>query len=241
MSMADFNDFDNDMMNEDDAFGSSDFDTDSNFGSSDNSFGDTSGGFEDSFNDDMNLPDVPNGNGGSTKKTAIIAVIVGIIGIVAVIIIANIIANANKNSMAQNNNGAVQTTVNTSRPAQPVDDIMGSDREENKPSTQHSDINKYKNDDWILINANEVVDFDTEYKDMIFLVTDIQHYAKKVDANGNLVIKTTLTGGLSGLTGSYELDVPYSKGTKLVIGDEFAVRVQFGTYNGKKVIGEIVY
>lgn len=242
MSMAGFNDFDNDMMNDDDGFGSSDFGTDSGFDSSDSSFGDTSGGFEDSFNDDMNLPDVPNGNG-STKKTAIIAVIVGLIGIVGVVIVANMIANANKNSIAQNNSESttVQTTASTSRVAQPVDDIMSSDREENKPSTQHSDINKYKNDDWILINANEVVDFDTDYKDMIFLVTDIQHYAKTVDTNGNLVIKTTLTGGLSGLTGSYELDVPYSKGTQLVVGDEFAVRVQFGTYHGKKVIGEIVY
>ena len=244
MGMADFSGgFDDDTLN-DDGFGSSDFDTDSNFGSSDFDTGssfDSSSGFEDSFNNNSELSE---NTGGNTKKTAIIAVAVGIIGVIAVVIIANIIANANKNSTehdsAADNTSVVSEVVNT-RPGQPVDDIMSSGHAKEEPSIMHSEISNYKNYNWREINGNEQIDFGSEYKDMKFLITDIKHYAKIVDTNGNLVVKTTLTGGLSGLTGSYELDVPYSKGVKLVIGDEFAVKVQFGTYNGKKVVGEIRY
>ena len=34
---------------------------------------------------------------------------------------------------------------------------------------------------------------------MTFTVTSVKHYARSVDANNNLVIKTTIQGSISGL------------------------------------------
>ena len=94
---------------------------------------------------------------------------------------------------------------------------------------------------WSTITDSEQVTFNNEYTDMVFTVTGIEHRARAVDANNNLLVKTTLTGSVSGLSGTYQLDVPYNKGIKLVVGNSFNVHVQLGSYNGKTVVGEIKY
>lgn len=76
---------------------------------------------------------------------------------------------------------------------------------------------------------------------MTFTITSIEHKARAVDTNNNLVVITTLQGSISGLSGTYELDIPYNKGVELVVGNSFTVHVQLGTYNGKTVVGEIQY
>ena len=45
----------------------------------------------------------------------------------------------------------------------------------------------------------------------------------------------------SWFTGTYTLEIPYSKGTKLHIGDSFKVKVQIGEYKGKTVVDGIKY
>ena len=75
-----------------------------------------------------------------------------------------------------------------------------------------------------------------------FSVTAIKHYVKVIDNSNNIELKTVLYGALAGFTGTYELEIPYSKGSKLNIGDYFTVSVQIGSMpNGKTIIGDIKY
>ena len=230
------------------------------FGSSDQSgtgnsgFGDTSGSdmsdgssFGDldiSFDNDDNSQ--PTGHKGF-NKTAVIAIIVGIIGVILVIIIAGAVSKKQNSNSNNNNNQNNSVSTSANRDGQNVDDVMGGDKDNrtpqtsSKPATQQSNSGSSLKNDWVQIGGNENVVFEPEYKDMVFMVTEITHYAQTVDVKGDLAIKTTLKGSLSGLAGTYTLDVPYSKGTKLVVGDEFKVRVLFGTYSGKVVIGDIAY
>jgi hypothetical protein len=205
--------------------------SDFNSGSPDNGM-DFGGAFDDELGPD-------NGGGNGLKKQAIITIIVGIIGVLLVIFIATRISScAKQDDNDQTNSSKVEHT--TDRGGQNVDDLMSDNKVDRPTSATQETVNKNDNT-WVSIDKDQEVKFNKTYQELMFTVTGIEHLAKRVDSNGNLVVKTQLTGGISGLTGTYTLDIPYSKGVKLVVGDSFTVKVQLGTYSGKTVVGEIVY
>ena len=46
-------------------------------------------------------------------------------------------------------------------------------------------------------------------------------------------------GSLAGLDGTYNIELPYDKASKLKVGNTFSVNVQLGQYKQKTVVGEI--
>lgn len=251
-----------------DGFGGDDFDTgfgDGGFG--DGGFGD--GGFGDDdafsgagqqdmgqgnqFSDSLNNLDNQNqyldtqAEQQNTKKQSIIFIIVGVVVLMIVLVIADIFNNKPKNNSAVSNSNTNNTQVIQQDPNVNVDNIMGGGNSSTNQQSQNNNkqsvvTNKVDSGfTWTLITDSEAVQFNNEYSDMTFTITGIEHKARAVDTNSNLVVITTLHGSISGLSGTYELDVPYNKGVKLVVGNSFTVRVQLGTYNGKTVVGEIQY
>lgn len=245
--------------------------SDGGFGNDNGGFGNNNGGFGGGFGDDdifsgNNQGNQSQGNQFSdslnsfdnqsqfqdvqadqqaTKKQSTIFIIVGIAVFIVVLIVASMFGKKTPNNEAitdTGNNVTVQQNNNVN-----VDNIMN-DGNSNKPqqnvqnNSQSVVTNKVDDDfTWTLITNNEAVQFNSEYSDMTFTITGIEHKARAVDTNSNLVVITTLQGSISGLSGTYELDVPYNKGVKLVVGNSFTVHVQLGTYNGKTVVGEIKY
>ena len=123
-----------------------------------------------------------------------------------------------------------------------VDNVVGNS------GKNSSKVKDNKSMQWSEISDSEKIKFNKELTDMTFTITDIKHYARVIDATNSLEVKTTLTGTIGGLPGTYVIDIPYDKGTglvegshKLVEGDYFTVHVQIGTYNDRKVVGEISY
>jgi hypothetical protein len=111
-----------------------------------------------------------------------------------------------------------------------------------EPEKEPSAIGGYnKSDNWIETEMLDDVTFQSEYIDIQFYVTDINHYVKEVEGSNNIVLKSTLTGSLSGYPGTYTLDIPYDKGIRLSVGTSFDVQVQVGECQGRTVIGEILY
>lgn len=178
----------------------------------------------------------------STKKTALIAIGLGVGGLILVLIIASLLNNAVKNKKSDTQ---VESQVIAENSNVNVDNIMQENNqyvEQPSTNTQTTVTNVVQDEFvWSTITDSEQVTFNNEYTDMVFTVTGIEHRARAVDANNNLLVKTTLTGSVSGLSGTYQLDVPYNKGIKLVVGNSFNVHVQLGSYNGKTVVGEIKY
>ena len=240
-------------------------DFDSGFGNSDGGF--DSGGFGDDdlfsgasqqsveqgnqFSDSLNNFDNQNqyqdmlAEQKNTKKQSIIFIIVGVVVLLIVLVVAGIFNNKQKNNndtYSNNSSQVVKQDANVN-----VDDIMSggnnNKHKQNQSTGQQSVITNKVNDGftWTIITDNEQVQFNSDYSDMTFTITGIEHKARAVDTNNNLVVITTLHGSISGLSGTYELDVPYNKGVKLVVGNSFTVHVQLGTYNGKTVVGEIQY
>lgn len=94
---------------------------------------------------------------------------------------------------------------------------------------------------WTKFDNADGLTFNEEYISAVFTVTGVKHYLNVVDNEKNLMVKTVITGSLSGFIGAYEMDIPYSKGCRLSIGNTFDVEVQVGNSNGKTVVGEINY
>lgn len=212
------------------------FDFDSISGIDDNSQGSQidsnrlSNAFGDANNDYADVPDTAGagGNQAGTKKSAIVAIVVGVIAVSIILVVAT---KAGRKHVEKQNNSSSNSQVMSTNNAQPSDS---------------GQTVRYVSDeldlDWIEITDHESVEFEDEYKEFQFTITDIKHYARAVDSQNNLVVKTVLTGAISGLTGSYTIEVPYEKGVLLSTdSDSFTVYVKVGTYNGKRVVGDIKY
>ena len=188
------------------------------------------------FQDDQSAAD--------TKKKALIFAGVGIVLVITVIGVATLInSKLNKSSGTSTTQSATTTTANSNIN---VDNMMstGNTQQVVQPPTapqQSSTVVVGDTFNWTEIEDDAQIAYNNSYSELTFTITGIKHYARSVDVNNNLVIKTTLTGSISGLSGTYSLDVPYNKGTKLVVGNQFTVQVLLGQYNGKTVVCDIVY
>lgn len=107
-----------------------------------------------------------------------------------------------------------------------------------------TDINQDSQDDsWIKFQSNQdAVVYQSDYVAATFTVTKINHFVNVSDADTDYIqIKSTLSGQIQGLPGTYDIDVPYNLGSKVQVGQQFDVQVLYGTYNGRTVVGEIRY
>lgn len=238
---------------------------------SQNSFSDDgfSDGFDDGFsNNQMNtdnqfsnndFPENPVDNAGVLSKKSYIMIAVGVGVLILVIIIASAITKAaRKKNTEQAATTEVTQEVVQEQPKQPVnaDDLMATQPQQpvqEQPQTveqpqNNKVINNVKEGGtvWTEITSDDAanVTFKDGLTDMMFTITGIEHKARAVDASETLVVKTTLTGSISGLPGTYEIDVPFDKGVKLQelgIGTQFTVHVQLGEFKGRTVVGNITY
>lgn len=246
--------------NQNSGFNAGGFDDGPGFGSN-NSFDMQNSGFDDgqsNFGDDMgngqfsgmfnqnNIGADDDNSKDNLKKTAIIAAIAGVVIILVVILGAGLLKKKDKQEEVSSHGVTIveqqQTVQQVQQPTQQVqvqpnaDSIMQSGNE--PESNKTVDVNK-KDGGWTVIDGNQTIEFNSEYRELMFYITGIEHRAK-VEGN-SVVVKTVLTGSLSGMSGTYEMDVPYNKGSQLTEGQEFRVYVLLGNFNGKTVVGDIKY
>lgn len=182
----------------------------------------------------------------ATKKSAIIVILVGVIGIVVIFAVLGFVQKL----MTREPKGTESNTTNVVETEQGKDKNTGilgifnkndKETENNKTEPVQQVTNtQIDNNSWREFESSDI-DFAKDYIQSTFSVTGIKHYVKVIDEN-NLEVKTILSGALAGLSGTYEVEVPYSKGSKLDIGVSFDVTVQLGKMsNGRTVVGDIKY
>lgn len=176
-----------------------------------------------------------NGDTKSVSKAGAIVAVIGVVLILGIVILATQVkgcVSGDKTTQQtqttvvkkSSSSGSSSSSQSSQQPTKVVQVV------ENKPTVVA---------DWTeLLDSTADVKFQDEYKELTFVVLEIHHYARKT-SDSTLGLKTTITGSLSGLSGTYEMDIPYNKGIKLRVGTEFTVKVQIGEYNGKTVVGEI--
>lgn len=194
---------------------SNDWSSDDNTGSTDSGF--DSSEFDSMTNSNEDIEDVDTAKG--LKKNTIIVIIAGLIIIIAALMIW-------KKASASG-----QKMVYT----QSADEVSQESNYQQSNNIAESNVSN-SSSEWTTLSGDQTIDNIKEVESQ-FTVTSIEHLARK--SGNEMQIKTHLRGSLSGLTGVYDLDVPYEKGTKLKVGDVFTVTVEVGSYNDSTVVGVI--
>lgn len=194
---------------------SNDWSSNDNTGSTDSGF--DSSEFDSMTNSDEDIEDVDTAKG--LKKNTIIVIIAGLIIIIAALMIW-------KRASASG-----QKMVYT----QSADEVSQESNYQQSSNLAESNVSN-SSSEWTTLSGDQTIDNIKEVESQ-FTVTSIEHLARK--SGNEMQIKTHLRGSLSGLTGVYDLDVPYEKGTKLKVGDVFTVTVEVGSYNNSTVVGVI--
>lgn len=165
---------------------------------------------------------------GDNKKLFII-IGVSLIGLILVIILIRALSNIGKDD-EKGSSGI--SSVTSEREKEEKGSKSDSSATENvSPSTQ---IN---NSSWVLLDGNDAIELNSEYKKLTYTVTKVNSYGKIL--GDEIAVKSIAIGGLSGLSGTYELEIPYGYGIKLKTGDEFAVSVRLGSFEGMVVVEDI--
>lgn len=185
-----------------------------------------------------------------TKKTAIIAIVVGVIGILLVIMIATKLNDMAKKPSTDKSTDSQKSTQQAT--VTNANDIIGGGPSNTQQQSSQNQVKPVINDgyefNWKEITGDEDITYaDDVYSEKVFSVSEVKHYARSVDINNSrLVTKTVIIGSISGLSGTYTIEIPYSKGVK--IQDrlesnqlvEFIVYVKLGDFKGRQVIDDIL-
>jgi hypothetical protein len=245
--------FDDDLGLDDFGFGtedSSEADDDMfSFGGDSSSEGDS--GFSIGGDDSAPLtinPDSLGNSGGDTyfdedgkKKRAFILGVVGVIIILGGLMIAGVITRISKGS-GKRETASVKTAVETEASTRVEKE---SRKEEAKQDTKaesstEAPVRRVSLTDggWDEIELSELAFSNVINGD--FTVTSIKAYVKD-SKTGEKTVKAVVTGGISGLSGTYELEIPYSKAEKLAVGDSFSVKYRIAKLNDYTIVGDISY
>lgn len=174
------------------------------------------------------------------KKTALKLVVLGALILLVVIILGTLIKKP-KNQREQpistgNSNYSIAQN-------QHFNDNMGGIVGQNPQyvqNTQNQGVQASTADGgWREFSSSNDLVLDTDYKELDFTITDVNHYVKD---DGQIRIKTILTGAISGLTGTYDVEVPYSVGMKCSASTTgtFKVRVRMGRIGEHTVVADII-
>jgi hypothetical protein len=245
--------FDDDLGLDDFGFGTEDSpeadDDMFSFGSDNSSEGDS--GFSLGGDDSAPLtinPDSLGNSGGDNdfdedgkKKRAFILGVVGVIIILGGLMIAGVITRISKGS-GKRETASVKTAVETETSTRSEKE---SRREEEKQETKaesstEAPVRRVSLTDggWDEIELSELAFSNVINGD--FTVTSIKAYVKD-SKTGEKTVKAVVTGGISGLSGTYELEIPYSKAEKLAVGDSFSVKYRIAKLNDYTIVGDISY
>lgn len=180
-------------------------------------------------------------------KTALFAVGTGIVIIVAVFIIGAKLKGHKKSALdnintIQSQQGAQsqQGTQQIQQETQPQQGTQQNNSQSNDNSNNGGYVNQIREGTWVQFDGNADLKLSEEISSE-FTVTNVTQYAMIVDAGADKQVKTLLTGSISGLVGTYQLEVPFSKGTNLKAGSVFTIKYKLAQCDGYSVVSDISY
>lgn len=172
------------------------------------------------------------------KKRAFILGVVGVIIILGGLLIAGVITRISKSS-GKRETASVKTAVETETSTRSEKESRREEETKAESSTE-APVRRVSLTDggWDEIELSELAFSNVINGD--FTVTSIKAYVKD-SKTGEKTVKAVVTGGISGLSGTYELEIPYSKAEKLAVGDSFSVKYRIAKLNDYTIVGDISY
>lgn len=90
--------------------------------------------------------------------------------------------------------------------------------------------------DWTVIEADKTINLDSEVT-AVFTVTGIRHLAKQTGVE--IAVKSIATGSISGLSGTYDIELPYSLARFVTVGTTLKLKYKIGQIDGKSVVSDL--
>lgn len=189
----------------------------------------------------------------TNKKAAIISVVAGLFVVaIAFIILGNIV-----NKKQEPINQIQQPVQQTQQVQQPVQQqIQQQTVDQNTQQFESDSINNNseqsisdsigvynsinEKNEWIAFNDNLNLEFNLE-AEADFTVTSIQNYVKVANADNDKIIKSVVKGNISGLVGTYEIELPYDKASKLDTGTLIKMKYRYCEDKGSIIVGELIF
>lgn len=202
------------------------------------------------LSDDMFSANEGVEKGKGVLLTSVIAIVAGFIIILIAFGVINI-ANRVGDKEINNNVEITDTSdkalkTNNDVPTSVENDIGSINKEIEKQQNniftggRKSSSSISSSDGWVEFKPEEGIIFDA-VTIAVFEVTGIKHVAKAINNKNDKIIKSIVYGSISGLSGTYEVEVPYDKAILLTNGSEFEIEYRYGIRNGVRLVGEIRY
>ncbi len=175
-----------------------------------------------------------------SKKGIILLIIVSVLLLILIFLIPNIYSGVKAGLEANNDGTVVEEDINKNSVEQEKNkDTTGKKDEPVNEPENNIGIIKNDNGGWVEISFTEV-----EFSDNIegaFTVTDIKYFTKVNKQSGEKQVKALVTGAISGLTGTYELELPYTRASLLETGSVFKVTYKKASLNNDSIVSDIRY
>lgn len=203
----------------------------------------------------------------SNRKLAILAVVVGLIVISAICYVINMVAHRNKaedtnipNQQAQveqqiytepaqqpepvqpavppeqiNQQSTPQAPAQPTTPSQSNEGLVGS-----IPNNMEIDGSIKNKEEWIEFSDTLNMQFES-IADADFTVTNIQNFVKVTSSRGDKMLRSVVTGNITGLAGEYEAEMAYDIASKLQVGTVIKIKYRYTMSDENVTIGEILF
>ena len=160
---------------------------------------------------------------------------IGAVVIISMLLVARFTSlsrRVTKSNQVQQNSTQVSVDTKTNEIQQTIQETVS----EITPSTEQSTISVPNNPLWTEIQADKNVELGKDI-DGVFTVTGIKHLARSVGRE--TIVKTVVTGAISGLGSTFELELPYTLGRYIELGNSFNVSYKLGEINGNILVSDI--
>jgi predicted negative regulator of RcsB-dependent stress response len=167
------------------------------------------------------------------KKTAVMLIGIGLFVLIVAVLGLRVVksAKSEKSSSSSSTTTQAQTTVKNKSSNSGSSQKVNNNNVSSNTSTANS---------WQEVNLDGL-DLGSTWIDSVFTVTDIKHYAMVSNDSNDKQVKSVVKGNISGLVGTYEMEIPTYMALKVSLGTSFKVSYQIKEQNGYKIIGEIKY
>ena len=200
------------------------------------------------LSDDMFSANEGVEKGKGVLLTSVIAIVAGFIIILiafGVINIANRVGDKEINNNVEITDTSDKVLKTNNDVPTSVENDIGSinkeiEKQQNNIFTGSRKSSSSSSDGWVEFKPEEGIIFDA-VTIAVFEVTGIKHVAKAINNKNDKIIKSIVYGSISGLSGTYEVEVPYDKAILLTNGSEFEIEYRYGIRNGVRLVGEIRY
>ena len=165
------------------------------------------------------------------KKRALIIGGIGLFLVLAVFIVAGFIKSA-KEKKATSEESQVYKETQQEISSQPsvVETTM------QQPVQQPIQQPIQADGDWTVIEADKTINLDSEVT-AVFTVTGIRHLAKQTGVE--TAVKSIATGSISGLSGTYDIELPYSLARFVTVGNTLKLKYKIDQIDGQSVVSDL--